>query len=338
MIDRRFHNTRQPMALGELAERAGARLERGDPNTPISNVQPLHQAARGSLSFFENARYASQLMASQASACLLQESQIAHAPAAMAILVTERPRRAFARLAAILHPPRPVVPGQHASAVIDPDAEIDASAEIGAFVSVAAGAQIKAGVRLEAGAVVGHGVVIGADSVVANNAVLNYCLLGERVIIYPGACIGQTGFGFESDPEGIVKIPHLGRVIIEDDVEIGANSTVDRGSAGDTVIGRGTMIDNLVQIGHNCVLGKGCIIVSQAGISGSTQLGDYVVLGGKTAVAGHITIGDFVQAAGCSSITKSIAAGGKVSNVWPATDIGQWRRQVAAFRRLTQKR
>lgn len=337
MIDARFHMSQPPMALGELAERAGARLYRGDPASLISTIKPLDLADSGSLSFFENPRYAAQLRQSNASACLLHESAVPHAPEAMALLLTERPRRSFARLARVLHPPRITVPGQHPSAVVDAAAKVDPGAEVGPLVHIAAGAEISAGVRIDAGAVIGAGVVIGADSVIGANAVVEFCLIGARVVIYPGACVGQTGFGFDSDPDGIVKVPHLGRVIIADDVEIGANTTVDRGSAGDTVIGRGTMIDNQVQIGHNCVTGKGCIIVAQAGLAGSARLGDYVVLGGKAGVAGHIAVGDFVQAAGGASITKSVAAGAKVSNVWPATDIGRWRRQVAAFRRLTRK-
>ncbi|MBT5267325.1 MAG: UDP-3-O-(3-hydroxymyristoyl)glucosamine N-acyltransferase [Rhodospirillaceae bacterium] len=334
MADPNFFKKAGPYTLTQLAEMVGAKLVRClDPDRIISDVATLDQAGADAICFLENRKYIADLENSSAGACLLREDMVDRAPETIALLVCERPRRAFARLAAAFYP-QPALEGK-----IEEGAQVDASAELGEGCRIGANAVIGEGVKLgprvvvDAGAVIAAAVTVGADSVIGAAASLSHCQIGERVVIYPGARIGQPGFGFEFDDQGPVKMPQLGRVIIEDDVEIGANTTIDRGSGPDTVIGRGTMIDNLVQIGHNVRIGRGCIIVAQVGIAGSTTIGDHVVLGGQVGVVGHLTIGDGVRVAAQSGINRSIKAGLTVGGA-PAVAIEEWRRQVVAVKRL----
>ena len=337
MVDPRFFDTRAPARLDEIAAASGAELARGGPDRLIADVAPLDRAGAEHVSFLDNPKYAGQLARTGAGACFITPDQVSAAPENLALLVTARPRRAFAKAASFLHPTPPVVPGVAAAAEVAPSARIAASAAIGSNAVIGAGADIGADAEICAGAVIGPGVVIGAGTVVGAGAVVSHAVIGARGVIYPGARIGQPGFGFDADASGVVKIPHLGRVMVGDDVEIGANSVIDRGSAGDTVIGRGTMIDNLVHISHNCVVGNGCAIAAQCGIAGSTVLGDYVVMGGQVGVAGHLTIGDSVQIAGKAMVTKSVSSGQKIGGGLPAGEVTVWRRQVATFRRLSRK-
>ena len=212
-------------------------------------------------------------------------------PATAVPLVTDEPYAAWARVAALFHPLPPLDPGVHPSAVVAADAVIDPSAEIGPLAVIGAGVEIGPRCCIGALAVLGRGVVLGPDCRIGSHASLSHALLGARVYIYPGARIGQDGFGFATTPEGFRSVPQLGRVILEDDVEVGANTTIDRGSLQDTVIGAGSRLDNLVQIGHNVHLGRGCVVVAQAGISGSTILEDHVMLGGQAGLTGHLRIG-----------------------------------------------
>jgi UDP-3-O-[3-hydroxymyristoyl] glucosamine N-acyltransferase len=255
----------------------------------------------------------------------------------MTLLLTTNPYIAFARAARRFYPtPRPPA-GIAPSAVVDPTAVLGEGVAIAPHVVIGAHAEIGAGTAIGANSVIGDGCVIGKDCLIGANATVSHCLMGDRVMLYPGVRIGQDGFGFAMDPSGHVKIPQLGRVRIGDDVEIGANSTVDRGAGPDTVIGAGCMIDNLVQIAHNVVLGRGCVLVSQSGISGSSHLGDFVTVGGQAGIIGHLSVGDGARIGGQSGVTRDVSSGTAVGGS-PAVPIMQWHRQTAALNRMTRKK
>ncbi|MBM3597751.1 MAG: UDP-3-O-(3-hydroxymyristoyl)glucosamine N-acyltransferase [Alphaproteobacteria bacterium] len=338
MTDPRFFPTSGPIALGKLAEIAGARIKPGaDERAVFNDVAPLDQAGPDQVSFLENRRYVDVFLASRAGACVVHPSLAERAPSGMAILLSERPRRAYAHIARAFHPERVGAVGIHPRSVVDPAARVAPDALIEAGAVVAAGAEIGARCRIGPNAVVGPGVVIGEDTEIGANASVSHCYIGKRCVIYPGARIGTTGFGFDPDPAGHVKIPQLGRVIIEDDVEVGANSTIDRGAGPDTVIGRGTMIDNLVQIGHNVRIGRGCIIVGQVGISGSTVVGDFVTMAGQAGLAGHLNIGSRSTIGPQAGVKDDVAEGATVIGT-PALPWKEFGRQLAVLKSLTSKK
>jgi UDP-3-O-[3-hydroxymyristoyl] glucosamine N-acyltransferase len=336
MADPRFFTNAGPFTLAELAARSGAQLAGGaDPATLIHDVAPLDTAGPGQLSFLDNRKYQDAFAASRAGACMVAPALATLAPAGMALLLTPTPYKAYALAAQAFYPASSGPAAVHRAAHVDPAARLGAGVSIAAGAVVEAGAELGDRCRIEANAVIGRSVRIGADSVVGAGASLSHCLVGSRVVIYPGARIGQDGFGFAIDPKGHVRVPQLGRVIIEDDVEIGANTTIDRGAGPDTVIGRGCMIDNLVQIGHNVHLGAGCVIVAQAGISGSTRLDHHVVLAAQAGVTGHLKIGAGARIAAQSGVMRDVDPGAEVGGS-PAVPMRQWLRQVAALARLVR--
>jgi UDP-3-O-[3-hydroxymyristoyl] glucosamine N-acyltransferase len=338
MADPRFFTRAGPFALAQLAEVAGARL--ADPGTAerqFADVAPLDTAGADDVSFLENRRYAAAFAASRAGACIVHPDMAGRAPDGMALLLHEEPYAGYARIAGAFYPEHPVVAG------VDPTARVAPSARLGDGVCVETGAVIGAEVEIGArtaigcNCVIGAGVRIGEDCRIADNTTISHCLIGARVVIHPGAAIGQRGFGWALSAAGHLPVPQLGRVVIEDDVEIGANCTIDRGAGPDTVIGAGCKIDNLVQIGHNVRLGRGCIIVSHAGLSGSTTLGDYVMVGGQAGLAGHLTVGNGAKIAAQSGVMRDIEAGVEVCGA-PAVPVKQFFRQVAAVQRLANKK
>ena len=338
MADPRFFRKGPALPLAQVANVAGASLSAGvDPAALIEDVAPLETAGPRDLAFFDNQRYLDAFSASRAGFCLVRPRQAGRAPAGMVVLATETPYKAYARVAQAFYPVESGVPG------ISPRAHVDATAVIGDGSAVAAGAVIEAGAELGArctigpNAVIGRNVRLGDDVQVGACASLAYCLVGDRVTIHPGVRIGQDGFGFAPDPHGHVKVPQLGRVIIEDDVDIGANTTIDRGSGPDTVIGAGTWIDNLVQIGHNVRLGRGCILAGQVGISGSTRLDDFVACGGQAGLAGHLHLGTGAQLAARSGLMHDVPAGATYCGT-PAMPIKQFFRQVATLARLAERK
>lgn len=327
MADPRFFEKSGPFPLAELAEVGGARLsDNADAQRVIHDVAPLETAGQRDLTFLDNRKYRATLAASAAAACVLKPELAEHAPQGMAVLLTDTPYKAYALIARALYPKPAPRPGIAASAVVDPRAKVSPSAEISAGAVIEAGAEIGERCRIGPNAVVGCGVVLGKDTEIGAGATLSHCLIGSRVRIYPGVRIGQDGFGFAIDPAGHVPVPQLGRVIIEDDVEIGANVTIDRGAGPDTVIGRGCMIDNLVQIGHNVEVGAGSVIVAQAGISGSTKLGKFVVLAGQAGLAGHLTIGDGARVGAQSGVMRDVPPGEDVvgSPAMPSRQYWRW--------------
>ncbi len=338
MTDTRFFRRAGPHSLGALAALTGARLV--DPSTAdrlIEDVAPLETAGPADATFLDNRKYTDAFMKSRAGAAFIAETLASRAPAGMALLISREPYKAFARAAQAFYPQSPVMPGRAPSAVVDPTATVPDNCAIGANVVIEAGARLGARCQVGPNSVIGPGVELGADCVIAANVTLSHCLIGARVVLHPGVRIGQAGFGFAPDAAGPVKIPQLGRVIIGDDVDIGANTTIDRGSGHDTVIGPGTMIDNLVQIAHNVVLGRGCILAGQVGISGSTKLGDYVMAGGQAGLAGHLNIGAGARIAAQAGLMKDVAAGETVVGTPAVPAIAFWR-QVAMMQRLARKK
>lgn len=339
MADPRFFDRAGPFSLAELADLAGAALgANADPERQMDDVGPLHAAGAREVSFFDNRRYADSLAASAAGACLIRDADTGMAPSEMALLVTETPYLAFARVSRAFYPIPRVEPGIAPTASVDPKAAIGPGCRIDPFAAIAAGVSIGPRCHIGPHVAIGRGVTIGEDVRIGPGCSLGHCVVGSRVQMLAGVRIGEDGFGFATDRDAgsHVDIPQIGRVLIEDDVEIGANSTIDRGAGPDTVIGQGTRIDNLVQIGHNVVLGRGCIVVAQAGISGSTTLGDFAVVAAQGGVAGHLRIGAGARIAAKAGVMRDVADGETVAGA-PAVPIKQFFRRVATLRRLSER-
>ena len=323
------------MTLQQLAERIGARLE-GDGSIAVARVAALDAAGVGDVTFLANDRYAGDVAITKASAVILGPA----APAApCAVLRVDNPYLAFARAAQALAPPSVLPVGVHPSAVIGEGVALSAGVGIGPLAVLGRGVRVGARTVIESHAVVGADAVLGDDCVIhAHVSIRERCVLGDRVVVQNGAVIGADGFGFAHHPDGRhEKIPQTAPVVIEDDVEIGANTTIDRPAVGETRIKAGTKIDNLVQIAHGVVIGRRALIASQVGISGSTTVGDAVVLAGQVGVAGHITIGDRVVATGQTGITNSVEPGRCISGL-PAIDSRDWRKSAVLVGRLPEYR
>ncbi len=340
MRDSRFIPSPAPLRLAEVAELVGAQLVRGDPATLILGAAPLASADEGDLSFLDNPRYVTHLAATRASACLCQKRYSARVPAGVAVLETTEPHRAYSRYVAAAYPaalrPLGFFGRSELAGIVHPDARLEKDVRVEPGAVVGARAEIGRGTIISAGAVVGEAVAIGRDCVVGANAVIQHALIGNRVVLHPGVSIGQDGFGFVPGSSGHLKVGQVGRVIIQDDVEIGANTTIDRGANRDTVVGEGTKIDNQVQIAHNVEIGRHCLIVAQVGISGSVRLGDFVAIGGQSGVNGHVRIGDGAQIAAVSVVHDDVPPGARWGGV-PARPVKEWFREMVALRRLAQK-
>ena len=333
--DARFFARSGPFSLAVVAQAAGGAAE--EACLLLRGVAPLQTATPDELSFLDNRRYLPALKETRAGAVILHPDMAAHVPAGTRAIVTKEPYLGWARAATLFFPVPPARPGIHPSAVIDPTAIIDPAAEIGPLAVIAAGAEIGPGCRIGALAVIGAGVVLGRDCRIGAHASVSHARLGARVYIYPGARIGQEGFGFAIGPAGPETVPQLGHVLIGDDVEVGANSCVDRGSAQDTVIGAGSRLDNLVQIGHNVRLGRCCVVVALAGIAGSAILEDFVMIGGQVGIAGHSTIGRGTRIGAQAGVISDIPAGQE----WvgsPAMPAREMFRQVATLKRLAARK
>lgn len=322
-----------PFALAEVARAAGADHAG---TQPVAGVAPLQAATPADVSFFHNAKYLDALAGTRAGAVLVAARHAPRVPASTVPLVVPDPLAAWARVAALFHPVPPPMPGIHPAAVVAPDAAIDPTADIGPFAVIGAGARIGPRCRIGAHATIGPACELGADCRIGPHASLSHALLGARVYVYPGARIGQEGFGFAVTPEGFLSIPQLGRVLLEDDVEVGANSTIDRGAAADTVIGAGSRLDNLVQIGHNVRLGRCCIVVAQAGISGSTTLEDFVQVGAQAGLTGHLSIGARARIGAQCGVMSDVDAGADVVGS-PALPVREFFRTIAVLRRLARR-
>lgn len=338
MADSRFFTRCGPFSLAQIAALTGAVLaEEVDGESVVVDVAPLDVAGKEHLSFLDNPKYVSHFKISNAAACLVHPKHVADAPKGMALLLTEEPYRAYAEAAQAFYP-MPESRGTVApTALVSPSATLAENVEIGHAAYIGKQAEIGKDSIIAPGAYIGDGVRIGDRTRIGANATLTHCLVGHDVIIHAGAHIGQDGFGFARGPKGAVKVPQLGRVIIEDWVEIGAGTCIDRGAGPDTVIMLGAKIDNLVQIAHNVRIGRFATIVAQVGISGSTLVGDGAVLAGQVGVAGHLNIGKGAVLAARSGVTKDIPDGVSYGG-FPAMPIHDWRRQMASIARLGKKK
>ncbi len=332
MADPRFYVAARPLTLKELAEHSQAEV-RGDPDAVFTDVAPLAQAGPDHVSFLDNMRYADAFSASKAGACIVRPDMEKKAPADMSLLLTEDPYDGYARVAQAYYPPPPPSAAVSSQAVIDETASLGRDCLVDTGAVIGPGAEIGHRCHIGAHAVIGEGVVLGDDCLIGPSASLACALVGKRVIIHAGACIGQDGFGFAPGAQGHLKVPQLGRVIIEDDVEIGANTTIDRGALDDTVVGAGTKIDNLVQVAHNVRIGRNCLIMAQVGIAGSTVVQDDAILAGQAGLADHLTVGAGARVAAQSGVIGDIPAGATVSG-YPARNHREVLRNAAALKRL----
>jgi UDP-3-O-[3-hydroxymyristoyl] glucosamine N-acyltransferase len=323
------------VTLGELARRLECPVE-GDAAIEIRRVAKIEEAGPGDLTFLANPKYASKLASTKASAVIMNGEAV---EAPCAVIRSQSPYLTFARAAQVLSPDQPPAAGVHSLASVAADAAVDPTATVSAFAVIGAGATIGARTIVHPHVVIGDGTTIGPDCILhAHVSIRERCTIGARVIVQNGAVVGSDGYGFALRADGShEKIPQTAPVVIEDDVEIGANTTIDRPAVGETRVKAGTKIDNLVQIGHGVVLGKNVLLAAQVGIAGSTVLGDNVVFGGQVGVGGHLTIGDRAKAVGQSGITNSVDADAFVSG-YPAIDNREWRRSAVVFRKLPEMR
>ena len=322
------------LTLGELAVRFGCTL-RGDPEQTVAHVGTIEAADGDSLTFLAQPRLRRFLARTRAAAVVLHPKLAADCP--VAALLAENPYATYARMATVLHPPPAHVPGIHPSASVDAAAVIDPSAWIGPKVVIEAEARIGARVSIGPGSVVMRGAQVGADSRLSANVTLCAAVtVGERCILHPGAVIGADGFGFAQDRGAWVKIPQVGAVRIGNDVEIGANTTIDRGAIEDTVIGDDVKLDNLIQIGHNVVIGAHTAIAGCTGISGSTRIGQRCMIGGQVGIAGQLTICDDVVLTGTSFASSSIRKPGIYSSGLPVEEAARFRKNAARFYQLDE--
>ncbi len=331
--DARFFRRTGPHALHTIAKLLGSEVS--DPERLIVGVAPLQTAGPEDVSFLDNRRYAGLLPGTKAGAVILHPDFAQQVPEGTVALVTPEPYVGWAKVSALFHPFAQARAGIHPQAIIDPSADIDPTAEIGAGAVIGACVRIGAGTLIGPLSYVADGVIIGRDCRIHAQVTVSHAILGDRVVLYPGARIGQDGFGFAIGRTGFTPVPQLGRVLIGDGAEIGANATIDRGSAQDTVIGPGVHIDNLVQIGHNVNIGANAVIVAQAGVSGSTTIGPQVMIAAQAGLTGHLTIGAGARIGAQSGVMADVGPGEEVLGA-PAQNVKSFFREVITLRKLAQ--
>ncbi len=337
MTDLRFFRPSGPFSLDYIAEKVGAEPPASKAGgILIHDIGDLETAKQGDLSLFCDARYTNALIETQASVVVTSRELGRHAPGDRCLLFAAEPRLAFARVGHLLYPAAPLEPGVNATAQIHPSAAIGHGSQIDAGAVIGRDVVIGEACHIGPHAVLGAGVVVGRDSRIGAHTTISNALIGARVEIASSGSIGGQGFGFVTGPRGLLRMLQVGRVIIESDVEIGANCAIDRGATGDTVIGAGTVIDNLVQIGHNVRLGRNCVLSGQVGIAGSTVLGDGVMVGGQAAISDHLTIGSGARIAGKSGVMRDVEPGNTVGG-YPAMPLRQWHRQTAGLLRMFKR-
>lgn len=320
--------------LEEIVRRLGGQVA-GDGSVTVTGVATLDEAGPAEIAFLANPRYRARLASTRAGAVILGPRD--REATSIARIVSENPYAYYARTVALFHPAEPVVAGVHPSAVVDPSATVAASAQVGPTAVVGAGARVGERARIGAGSVVGEGATIGDDTLLhARVTVYHGCVVGARCIIHSGAVIGADGFGMAPDAGAWVKIPQVGRAVLGDDVEVGANTTIDRGALADTLVEEGVKIDNQVQVAHNCRIGAHTVIAGCVGIAGSAVIGRHCVIGGGAGVVGHITLCDGVTVSAMTLVTKSITVPGVYSSGLPMMPHADWLRNAAQLRRLDE--
>lgn len=337
MADLRFFRRAGPFLLSDIAALVDAEMPepKGEP-IYIHDIATLESAQAGEISVFTGVRHLDALLHTRAGAILISRDHARHAGDALPLVFVKNPRLAYAQVGQLFYPPATIEPG------IDPAARVHPSATVGVGTRIDAGAVIGRDVQIgerchiSFNAVLGDGVRLGDDSTVGTNSSISHAVIGRRVGIDSGVTIGSQGFGFVPGPNGLTRMLQLGRVVIEDGVQIGANCAIDRGTTEDTVIGAGSVLDNLVQIGHNVRLGRYCVVCAQVGIAGSTVVGDGVMMGGQVGVADHLTVGARAQIAGKSGVTRNVEPGAVVGG-FPAVPIKAWHRQTVGLARLFRR-
>ncbi|MAZ76324.1 MAG: UDP-3-O-(3-hydroxymyristoyl)glucosamine N-acyltransferase [Micavibrio sp.] len=338
MADHNFHHKTSPKTLAELIELSGCKLHSDTgAECVIEDVAALQDAGNGQISFFDNVKYKDDFKHTKASACIISKEMIKHAPDGVTLLISPHPYKSYALIAQAFYPEEYPESNISKAAHIDESASIGEGCVIEAGAVIASGAKIGKGCWIGANVTIGDNVVLGDKCRIGANASISHAILGQNTRLYPGVRVGQDGFGFAIDPAGHVKVPQLGRVLIGDNVEIGANTCIDRGAGPDTVIGDGAWVDNLVQIAHNVKIGKGCVIIAQAGIAGSSIIEDYAVIAAQVGVAGHLTVGMGAQVGAQSGVMRDVPAGAKVLGA-PAVPVKEEMRQIAAVKKLASKR
>jgi UDP-3-O-[3-hydroxymyristoyl] glucosamine N-acyltransferase len=320
--------------LSDLADKSGARLE-GDGDCLIERISEISTAGTGDIAFVSNPKYIKFLETTRASAVILKNDLLKACP--VSALIADDPRLVYARIANILYPPISMQPGVAGTAIVDESAEVDESACIADGAVVLSNAVIKAGAQIGTGCVIEDGAVVGANTVLKPNVTLGReCSVGNDCILHSGVVIGADGFGFVKDGDSYLKIPQLGTVRIGDDVEIGANTTIDRGALEDTTIGNGVKLDNQIQIAHGVSIGDNTVISAACAIAGSTHIGSNCLFGGLVGVVEHLTIADNVMITGRTMVTHSITEPGSYSSSTPMDTTANWRKNSARFRRLDE--
>lgn len=337
MADSQFFTKAAPFSLAQISAKIGAVLfNPEDAEYIVKDVATLSDASSMHLAFLDNKKYRNDFIATKAGAVIIHPDMASYAPQGVKILLSQTPYKAYALAAQAFYPEQRPEAGISKFANVHPTAKIDEGASIADFVTIGAHVEIGANAWIESHVSILDGVKLGKNCRVGGHTSISHAVIGNNVRLYPGVRIGQDGFGFAIDAAGFVKVPQLGRVVMGDNIEIGANTCIDRGSQGDTIIGSGTWIDNQVQIAHNVKLGRGCIMASQVGIAGSTELGDFVVVGGQVGIAGHLKIGSMVKIAAKSGVTKDIPAKEEWMG-YPAMPMKRFLRQTVKVGQLLNK-